>query len=165
LPHPNNETISNLESEILEGGDHEILENLEKNEDKPVITKRSQNKTPVTSSHNQDEINLVEVHRKNNIVPTYQPNFRLSPRQVDWLTMEVKRLEREDKIIKKKSPFNSPLNLVAKDNAWRFTVNYKTVNDQIENDSFPLPLIVPRLKQLTKYKYFCKVDLSNGFWM
>jgi hypothetical protein len=38
------------------------------------------------------------------------------------------------------------------------------VNDLIENDSFPLPLIIPRLKQLTKYKYFCKVDLSNGFW-
>jgi hypothetical protein len=168
LPYPENETISNLESEILEGGDHEILENLEKNKDKPVITKTRrkdpQNKTPVTSPHNQDEINPVEVHRRNNIVPTYQPNFRLSPRQVDWLTMEVKRLEREGKIIKTKSPFNSPLNLVAKDNAWRFTVNYKTVNEQIENDSFPLPLIVPRLKQLTKYKYFCKVDLSNGFW-
>jgi hypothetical protein len=129
-----------------------------------VITKRSQNHTPITSPHNQEEINPVEVRKKNNITPTYQPNFRLSPRQVDWLTLEVQRLEREGKIMKTKSPFNSPLNLVAKDNAWRFTVNYKTVNDQIENDSFPLPLIVPRLKQLTKYKYFCKVDLSNGFW-
>jgi hypothetical protein len=98
IPIPKPKTKSNLVSEILERGDHEIMENLEKNEDKPVITKRSQNKTPVTSPHNQDEINPVEFHRRNNIVPTYQPNFRLSPRQVDWLTMEVKRLEREDKI-------------------------------------------------------------------
>jgi hypothetical protein len=168
LPNPQHPTISNLELEILEGGDHEILENPEKNKDKPVITKTRkqelQEDTPITSPHNSDRINPVAVHKRNNIIPTYQPNFRLSPRQVDWLTAEVKRLEREKKIVKTNSPFNSPLNLVAKDNTWRFTVNYKLVNNQIENDSFPLPLIIPRLKQLTKYKYFCKVDLSNGFW-
>jgi hypothetical protein len=116
LPNPKSNTISNLESEILERGDHEILENLEKNEDKPVITKRSRTKVLVTSPHNQEKINPVEVHKKNNITPIYQPNFRLSPRQVDWLTLEVQRLEREGKIMKTKSPFNSPLNLVAKDN-------------------------------------------------
>jgi hypothetical protein len=44
--------------------------------------------------------------------------------------MEVQRLEREGKIVKTNSPFNSPLNLVAKDNTWRFTVNYKTVNKE-----------------------------------
>jgi hypothetical protein len=152
---------------LPEGGDHEILENPEKNKDKPVITKTKYRKPqdiPVTSPHDQETIIPVTVYKKNNITPSYQPNFRLSPRQVDWLTSEVKRLEREDKIVKTKSPFKSPLNLVAKDNAWRFTVNYKVVNNLIENDSFPLPLIIPRLKQLTKYKYFCKVDLSNGFW-
>jgi hypothetical protein len=127
LPNPEHQTISNLESEIPEGGDHEILENLERNKDKPVITKtreyRTRNDIPVTSPNNRERIIPVTVYKRNNITPSYQPNFRLSPRQVDWLTSEVKRLEREDKIVKTNSPFNSPLNLVAKDNAWRFTIS------------------------------------------
>ena len=38
-PYPTNKSISKLASEILERGDHEILENLEKNKDNPAITK------------------------------------------------------------------------------------------------------------------------------
>jgi hypothetical protein len=130
-PYPENNTISNLESEVLEEGDHEILVNSEKNQDKPVITKKNtriHDNIPVTSPHSQENIIPVTVYKKNNIKPSYQPNFRLSPRQVDWLTSEVKRLEREDKIVKTNSPFNSPLNLVAKDKTWRFTESGERLN-------------------------------------
>jgi hypothetical protein len=64
IPYPKNKTISKLESEILERGDHEILENLEKNKDKPAITKRTLNNVPSTSPHNKDVINPVEGCKK-----------------------------------------------------------------------------------------------------
>ncbi len=38
------------------------------------------------------------------------------------------------------------------------------MNDNIENDKYPLPLISERIRDLSKHKYFDKIDLSNGFW-
>jgi hypothetical protein len=59
----------------------------------------------------------------------------------------------------------SPIQLVQKGAAWRLTINYKpAVNDNIENDSYNIPLIMPKLQKLSKFKYYDKFDLSNAFW-
>lgn len=109
-------------------------------------------------------IEPVKLQLKNNIEKTpNSPNYRLSEPQQKWLIAEVERLEDQGMIEKISSNINSPVQLVSKKNTWRFTVNYKDVNQYIENDNYSLPLITERLRDLTTFKYFDKLDLSNGF--
>jgi hypothetical protein len=44
--------------------------------------------------------------------------------------------------------------MVTKHNSWRFTVNYVAsgVNESIEKDNYQLPIVMPKLQKLSKYK-------------
>ena len=125
----------------------------------------SQFKQQAIYEHTSNFIEPVSISLKNNAKEQFVPNFRLSDQQIKFLQKETDRLFSEKKISKINSPVNSPVQLVAKQNSWRFTVNYKpAVNDNIENDKHPLPLISERIRDLSQFKFFDKIDLSNGFW-
>jgi len=121
-----------------------------------------------------------QLYRLPGAVPKQRPNYRMSETQIHWLNLKVDQLLR-DGFIKQLSPkndegWNSPIQLVRKPEhgpqlvidgvlQWRMTINFApTVNPQIENDTYPLPVPISLLQHMSKYKHFVKLDLSNGYW-
>ena len=63
------------------------------------------------------------------------------------------------------SPWSSPIVLVKKRNGeFRFCVDYRRLNEVMENDSHPLPNIADILDSLGNSRYFSTLDLRNGYW-
>ena len=59
----------------------------------------------------------------------------------------------------------SPVNLVLKeDGSLRLTIDYKKVNNDTEQDPYPLPRIDDIIARLAKNKIFSKIDLANGYY-
>ena len=60
---------------------------------------------------------------------------------------------------------SSPIQLVKKGDDWRFTVDFKnTVNKATRNDDHALPITMHTLQERSRYRWFCKVDLTNAYW-
>ena len=95
-------------------------------------------------------------------------NYRISSEQQSWLHDKVRDLQRQGLIEPRtiKPRILSPINLVKKEGGgWRFTNDFKpTVNKVTEQDTHPLPKILPILQRLSRFRYFGKIDLVNGFW-
>ena len=67
------------------------------------------------------------------------------------------------------SPFNSPLWVVPKKldasgkRKWRIVIDFRKLNEQTEQDAYPLPNIDDILDHLGKSKFFSALNLSSGF--
>ena len=67
------------------------------------------------------------------------------------------------------SPFNSPLLIVPKKKdasdkeKWRIVIDFRKLNEQTLQDTYPLPNIDEILDQLGEAKFFSAFDLSSGF--
>jgi putative transposase len=53
---------------------------------------------------------------------------------------------------------------IKKDGSRKFCRDYRPLNYQIRQDSFPMPLIDDVLNQLRHSKWFLVLDLQSGFW-
>lgn len=63
------------------------------------------------------------------------------------------------------SPFSANCHLVPKKNGQkRLVINYIPLNRIAEKDHYPLPQISDLMMHLTKAKYFCALDCTEGFW-
>lgn len=63
------------------------------------------------------------------------------------------------------SDFASPVLLVKKsDGTDRLCVDFRALNEIIEKDRYPLPLIQDQLDKLGKAKYFISIDMKNGLY-
>ena len=79
-------------------------------------------------------------------------------------------LEETEKLLKKgiiresQSPYNSPLWIVPKKgNKLRMVIDYRKINEDTDQDAYPLPMIDDILDHLGKAKFFSAFDLSAGF--
>jgi hypothetical protein len=64
-----------------------------------------------------------------------------------------------------KSPWAFPVVIVPKpDGKWRFTVDYRKLNNIVPRDAFPLPLVADHLASLGEAKWFTVLDLVSGYW-
>jgi hypothetical protein len=99
-------------------------------------------------------------------VPVAIDNRRFSRQQELFLKELVAGLEERNVVTKiDASPWNTPVNLVPKNDSWRLTMDMScSVNPRTENDDYPLPLIQPILQDTARFRYFSKIDLSNGYW-
>lgn len=67
------------------------------------------------------------------------------------------------------SPFNSPLWVVPKKadasgkKKWRLVIDFRKLNEDTDQDAYPLPVIDDILSQLGNAKFFSAFDLSSGF--
>ncbi|CAK9801713.1 Retrovirus-related Pol polyprotein from transposon 17.6 [Anthophora quadrimaculata] len=67
------------------------------------------------------------------------------------------------------SPYNSPVWVVPKKadasgkQKWRIVIDFRKLNELIDQDAYPLPNIDDILSQLGNAKFFSALDLSSGF--
>jgi putative transposase len=54
--------------------------------------------------------------------------------------------------------------LVKKDGSKRFCGDYRPLNAQTRQDSFPMPLVEDMISQLGNSSWFTTLDLQSGFW-
>ena len=83
----------------------------------------------------------------------------------DSIQGQVKEMLENGIIRKSSSPYNSnPLLVDKNDGSKRFVVDFRTLNKNTTQDSYPLPNIDDMLDGFKGCKYFSQVDLASGYW-
>ena len=99
------------------------------------------------------------------IKPIKIPPRRLPISQRDIAGIEIDKMLRDDIIEPSSSPWSAPIVLVKKrDQSTRFCVDYRRLNSATLKDSYPLPRIDDLLDALSGSKFFCTLDLAQGFF-
>ena len=89
---------------------------------------------------------------------------KLLEKQRQFSLEETDRLLKRGIIRESQSPYNSPLWIVPqKGNKLRMVIVYRTINEDTDQDAYPLPMIDDILDHLGKAKFFSAFDLSAGF--
>lgn len=79
--------------------------------------------------------------------------------------MEIQKMLEIGVIEKADSPYSAPIVLVRKkDGTHRFCVDYRQLNKHVIFSAEPLPELERLFAQLSKAKYFSKLDMSKGYW-
>lgn len=106
---------------------------------------------------------------KPNTKPVYTKPYRLPESLKPEINKQIQRMLDDDIIEASNSEWNSPILLVPKksdsnEKKWRLVVDYRKVNDSIQDDKFPLPNITEILDSLSGSVYFTHLDLHQGFY-
>lgn len=103
---------------------------------------------------------------KPNSSPVYVKPYRLPQSLKLELNNQVKHLLENDIIEETKSEWSSPILLVPKKETgkWRLVIDYRKLNEIIQDDKFPLPSIVEILDSLSGSIYFSHLDLYSGYY-
>ena len=97
--------------------------------------------------------------------PIKQPPWRILFALREKVDQLVKEMLDQGVVTPSKSPWDSPVVLVAKkDGSTRFCVDYRRLNTATKPDVFPLPRVDDSLDQLSSSKYFTTLDLAAGYW-
>lgn len=106
---------------------------------------------------------------KPNMAPVYVKPYRMPHSQKGELKKQVDNLLEQNIIEPCSSEWSSPVVLVPKksntgEKKWRLVIDYRKLNNCIQNDKFPLPNITDILDSLTGCIYFTHLDLNQGFY-
>jgi hypothetical protein len=101
-----------------------------------------------------------------------RPSAKLAAAKLYQLTDDQRKvlletLEREmaaGRIRPSKASYGSPMFFVPKkDGRWRMVVDYRKINEETIPDAYPLPLISQITNDLSKAKFFTKLDLVGAY--
>ena len=91
--------------------------------------------------------------------------YRYGAKEQEFIKAEVQKMLEADIIRPSKSPWCFPIVLVRKKNGKiRFCVDYRKLNAETKEDSYPLPIIEEIFDALHGTKYFTTLDATSGYW-
>lgn len=101
--------------------------------------------------------------------PVYTRPYKLPQAHKQEVQKQVDKMLSENIIENAISEWNSPLLLVPKKSAgdnkkWRLVIDYRKLNNALQDDKFPLPNIEEVIESLAGAKYFSHLDLSQGYY-
>jgi hypothetical protein len=116
--------------------------------------------------------NLMEhfIKLKDNVTPVYVKPYRIPHALKSELHKQIKEMLDNDIIEESNSDWSSPVLLVPKKcdktnkKQWRFVIDYRQLNNKIQDDKFPLPNITEILDSLAHSMYYSKLDLSQSYY-
>lgn len=106
---------------------------------------------------------------KSNVTPIFSKPYRLPHTQKKEIDRQIEKMLQEGIIEECRSEWSSPVLLVPKkmdssgEKKWRLVIDYRKLNNCIEDDKFPLPNITEILDSLSGCIYFSHLDLYQGF--
>lgn len=104
-------------------------------------------------------IDLVPNAKPVNIKP-----YRYSPMPKDEIERQIAAMLQQGIIQSSNSPFASPVLLVKKkDGSRRFCIDYRALNEITLKNKYPMPVVDELLDELSKAKWFTKLDLRSGY--
>jgi len=90
--------------------------------------------------------------------------YQLSDDQRKVLLETLEREMAAGQIRPSKASYGSSMFFVPKkDGRWRMVVNYRKINEETIPDAYPLPLISQITNDLSKAKFFTKIDLVGAY--
>lgn len=107
---------------------------------------------------------------KPNTQPIFSKPYRLPHSQKEEIQKQIDNMLDQGIIEPCNSEWSSPVLLVPKkcdvngNKKWRLVIDYRKLNNSIENDKFPLPNINEILDSLSGCIYFSHLDLNQGFY-
>ena len=105
-------------------------------------------------------IDLVEGARPVKLSPS-----RATPDKRKIIEKETRQMLADGIIRQSTGEWAAPVVLVKKkDGSWRYTINFKKLNDLTLNDPYPLPRIEDCLDSLAGSQWFSSLDLQAGYW-
>ncbi|KAF4886621.1 Transposon Tf2-6 polyprotein [Colletotrichum fructicola] len=97
--------------------------------------------------------------------PPWGPIYSMSKEELLVLRKTLTDLLDKGFIRASNSPAAAPILFVRKPGGGlRFCVDYRKLNSITRKDRYPIPLIADTLRQLSKAKWFTKLDVSSAFW-
>lgn len=116
--------------------------------------------------------NLYEqkIHLKENASPVYSKPYRLPHSQKAEIRKQILEMIDNDIIEESTSEWSSPLLIVPKkvdtngERKWRIVLDYRKLNECVQDDKFPLPNITEILDSLSGAMYFSHLDLNQGYY-
>jgi hypothetical protein len=96
--------------------------------------------------------------------PQFKNPYRLSPKEVTEVEIQVKELLRQGLIEPSSSPYGAPIIFVQKkDGTLRMCCDWRKLNAQTIKSRYPLPRIDELLDALQGAKIFTSLDLQSGY--
>lgn len=99
-----------------------------------------------------------------NAEPPNQRPYRLSPKEMKELQMQLDNLMKSRLIRPSTSPYAAPVLFVKKgDGSFRMCIDYRALNRLTIKNKYPLPRIDDLLDALGGAQYFSKIDLKSAY--
>lgn len=96
--------------------------------------------------------------------PVSVPPYRMSPTKKELLKQEIDSLLEQGIIEECESPYASPVVLIPKpDGKVRLCIDYRKLNSQTVQDTYPLPRIDDLLNEAKPTPYMSTIDLRSGY--
>jgi hypothetical protein len=121
---------------------------------------------PMTSTH----IYRQSIRLKPNANPIYVKPYRIPHSQRQEIEKQVNQMLKDDIIEESRSEWSSPILLVPKkpdgngNKKWRLVIDYRRLNEQLQDEKFPLANITDILDSLCGAVYFTTLDLNQGYY-
>jgi putative transposase len=64
----------------------------------------------------------------------------------------------------KKPPGSHVKPVVDEHTIWRICVDYKEINKRTKKNDHPLPNAMNQIQKMAGHKFYCFLDLKDGFW-
>ncbi|KAG7295451.1 hypothetical protein JYU34_021634 [Plutella xylostella] len=110
------------------------------------------------------------INLKPNSTPVFVKPYRLPHSQKNEINQQIKQMLNDGIIEPATSEWSSPILLVPKkggnngNKKWRLVIDYRKLNERIEDDKFPLPNITEILDSLSGAVYYSHLDLFSGYY-